>query len=180
MCDKGEIMNRNMKSFLVLVVLLVLIAGIGIVAAQSVNGKEKVKKQVPSTTQPPRLLYTRICCVEQVYWVDWYTGEDYLQVPISVEVWDKNLNPVKGIKVRVKVYNESDAQNYVDNPRFDQTKSTGANGIAKFGYFENYPAGPGGLSNPNWDSTPRIIQVWITNSDGRTTYMEKRFEIYAD
>jgi hypothetical protein len=170
-------MNEKLKKISILVVFLILVAGIGIVAAQSIAGNEKAKQQI-SVTQPQRLLYTKMCCVQDKYYINYYTAEDYLQVPISVEVWDKNLNPVKGVKVHVQIYDDSGAMS--GNTRFDQTKSTGVNGIAKFGYSEAYPYGPGHLVNPNWRNGPKLLKVWITNTKGYSTYMEKIFEVDGD
>lgn len=170
-------MNKKLKKVSILVMLLILIAGIGIVAAQNIAGNEKVKQQI-SVTQHQRLLYTKMCCIQDKYYVNYYTAEDYLQVPISVEVWDKNLNPVKAVKVHVQIYDDSGAMS--GTTRFDQTKSTGANGIAKFGYSEAYPYGPGRLINPKWTNVPKIIKVVITNTNGYSTYMEKIFEVDGD
>lgn len=170
-------MNKKMKKISILVMLLILIAGIGIVAAQSIAGNEKVK-QISAIKQPQRLLYTKMCCIQDKYYVNYYTAEDYLQVPISVEVWDKNLNPVKAVKVHIQIYDDSGAMS--GTTRFDQTKSTGANGIAKFGYSEAYPYGPGRLTNPKWTNGPKIIKVVITNTNGYSTYMEKVFTVDGD
>src|SRR4030067_1908585 len=170
-------MNRNMRNLSILVILLLLIAGIGIVAAQNISGKEKINKQDSAVTQPQRLLYTKICCIQDKYYINYYTSEDYLQVPISVEVWDKKLKPVKGVKVNVLIY---DADEAWSSPRFNQTKSTDTNGIVKFGYSEAYPDGPGNLNNPNWRNGPKILKVWIKNNNGYATYMEKRFEVDGD
>jgi hypothetical protein len=171
-------MNKKMKKISILVMLLILIAGIGIVAAQSFVGIEKVKQQTSAIKQPQRLLYTKMCCIQDKYYVNYYTPEDYLQVPISVEVWDKNLNPVNAVKVHVQIYDNSGAMS--GTTRFDQTKSTGTNGIAKFGYSEAYPYGPGRLTNPKWTNGPKIIKVVITNTNGYSTYMEKVFTVDGD
>jgi hypothetical protein len=166
-------MNRNMRNLSILIILLILIAGIGIVAAQNISGK-----QDSAGTQPQRLLYTKICCIQDKYYINYYSPEDYLQVPISVEVWDKNLKPVKAVKVNVEIYDEDKVRRGA--PRFNQTKSTDTNGIVKFGYSEAYPEGPSKLNNPNWKNGPKLLIVWITNNNGYATYMEKRFEVDGD
>lgn len=169
---------RNISIFVILIILLILSAGIIMVAAQNISGNEKVKKQDFAVAKSQRLLYTKICCIQDKYYVNYYTPEDYLQVPISIEVWDKNLKPVKGVKVKVEIYDEDKV--WSEELRFNQTKSTGSNGIVKFGYSEPYPDGPNNLINPDWKNGPKLLRVWISNDNGYSTYMEKRFEIDGD
>jgi hypothetical protein len=114
-----------------------------------------------STTIPP-LRYTSMCCIQDTYWVDWYTNEYWFQIPISVTVWDKKLNPIKNVNVRVKIYDSADVL------KFDQSKKTGNNGIAKFGYNQPYDTIGG-------DSDNNRVEVWTGD-----TYMEKRFSIKVD
>ena len=130
-------------------------------------------------SQSTSVRYTSICCVQEIYWVNWRTGEDYLQIPVTVELWNSQLQPLSNIKVEVKIVSDVDESEV----KFDQTKYTDGNGQAKFGYVEPYPYGPNPKPNPNWDYTDAKVwkvQAFIVDNSGYGTYMEKKFQVYAD
>ncbi|PWB55457.1 MAG: hypothetical protein C3F06_02545 [Candidatus Methanoperedenaceae archaeon] len=147
-----QTLRRAIPVFLILMLAITTTANPPtIMSAQSVN-----------TNSIPPLLYTSMCCIQDTYWVDWYTNEYWFQIPISVTVWDKKLNPIKNVNVRVKIYDSADVL------KFDQSKKTGNNGIAKFGYSQPY-------DTIESDSDNNRVEVWTGD-----TYMEKRFSIKVD
>lgn len=81
-------------------------------------------------------LYMQICCIEDEYYgyINDWNANNYLNIPIKAEVWDKSLNPVYNARVFSRMfywdYNTERWEYY--SP--DNTKYTDRVGQVKFGY----------------------------------------------
>ena len=94
----------------------------------------------------------QVCCIRDSYIMSGSLNPanpvaSWFQLPITVEVFDKNMNPVSNAKVEVRV--DGNPAN-----KYDQIKYTNANGKSIFGYSDKY------INNPQ----ERDVQIIVTKN----------------
>lgn len=129
--NKGyENMNKNIKAIIITLVV------IGIVGIASIIVMAAVPTPTPIATPGvggsgsgsstgPDLPYVQVCCMQSEFYI-WGDLKSSYGLPITVNVYDKNMNPARNYNVNVVIEGSSKIMNV--------TKKTGTTGIVRFGF----------------------------------------------
>lgn len=183
-----EVLNR-LKIPLLLLVITALIVAV-VVGSMNVGAKEKEQKelsrkeklfreviaekiaiasaghdydQADSAVENP-YSYMKVCCIDDKYRIG--VG-NYIQVPIEVTMWDRNLSVArKDVHVFVYVlYYDPIADIMIED--YAKTKTDYGTGMVRFGYSKNY------MELPEMTQYFLLIVVGsFTDKDGRWRFVD--------
>lgn len=96
--------------------------------------------EMPAWSYSQKDFYTSVCCIGNNYLTQYSAlfEEIYVQIPVKVEVWDKNLNPKQNIKVYSALYHWDNVSMYWKRLA-QNTKYTNNVGIVRNGYSIRSP-----------------------------------------
>ena len=130
---------KTILSILIMLSLVATVANAGPATIGFVKDKIENRQPIPDNTsemttaigEPTTIgepYFIQVCCLMNTMNGDYRL---YYRLPLKIEVWDSNLNPVNGAIILVEIYrdNEDGTRTLV----YNNTKTTDVNGIKKFG-----------------------------------------------
>lgn len=165
--------KKKMLKAAALLFIVLLPASIAMVSANNANDHEggySADKQNESDVQEIQYiavdgpdLYVQVNGIEDQYTM--LKGYKYFQIPINVEVWDKDLNPQNDAEVYINIAKYDPViKGWITE--YDTTKNTTSSGKVKFGFF--IPM--------NNISTYHSVVITAGHDGEYTTYM-KQFKV---